>query len=447
MPHPVPPLPARRALALVALAVVAAPVPARAQLRAAWEAAATAARPLSGTAEAGQRLGTLLRYDRPGLALAGEGTFERTDRAASAQGTLSALLSTPSVYGWRATVAGEARWNDGTGPAQLRPSLLGAAPGRLAHARQAGALEGRVAYRRGATGAWLGIDAVGETGRPDGGAVAGATGRTDWLRPNAGLWRQFGGAVVSVQLGRREHRVDGRASTLRTDSTWALKWDSSGMRPGTADTAVLRRVMVVTESGDPGSPSFFRRWSEVETRLAWARGRLAFDGRLGARPTVGDRRAAAWGGAHATVALAPRLALIAGGGYEPTDVRRATVPRRYAALGLRVTPAALLRPSLPVAVRPEATGALDVRRVSPEEVQLVLRVPGARTVELSGDFTGWRPVAMRALGADRWEAIVRLAPGTHHCNVRIDGDAWVAPPGTTVVDDGFDGRVGLLVAP
>jgi hypothetical protein len=80
-------------------------------------------------------------------------------------------------------------------------------------------------------------------------------------------------------------------------------------------------------------------------------------------------------------------------------------------------------------------------------VLVELRVPGARTVELSGDFTGWRPVAMRAVGPDRWEATVRLAPGTHHCNVRIDGDAWVAPPGTTVVDDGFDGRVGLLVAP
>jgi hypothetical protein len=213
------------------------------------------------------------------------------------------------------------------------------------------------------------------------------------------------------------------------------------------DTAVLVPRWERRVTGDGGSAGLLRRWSEVETRLAWARGRLAFDGRLGARPTVAGRRAAAWGGAQTTVALASRLALVAGAGYEPTDVRRTTVPRRYAALGLRVTPAALLRPALPTAVRPVGAGALAVRRLNPDEVLVELRVPGARTVELSGDFTGWRPVAMRAVGPDRWEATVRLAPGTHHCNVRIDGDAWVAPPGTTVVDDGFDGRVGLLVAP
>jgi hypothetical protein len=446
VPHPVPPLPARRALGFAALAVVVAPAPARAQLRVAWEAAATTARPLSGGAEEGRRLGALVRLDRALLTVSGEGTVEASEGTSAARGAVAGLLTTPAWMGWRATVAGEARWSDVGAADQLRPSLLGAGPGRLAPAGRVGALEGRLSWRRGASGLWLGADAVGENGRPDGGAAGGATGRTDWLRPNAGVWRQLGDAVVSVSVGRRGQRFDGRASTLRLDSVLTMRVDSSRVR-SPRDTAVLIPRWEHRVTGDGGSAGLLRRWSEVETRLAWARGRLAFDGRLGARPTVAGRRAAAWGGAQTTVALASRLALVAGAGYEPTDVRRTTVPRRYAALGLRVTPAALLRPALPTAVRPVGAGALAVRRLNPDEVLVELRVPGARTVELSGDFTGWRPVAMRAVGPDRWEATVRLAPGTHHCNVRIDGDAWVAPPGTTVVDDGFDGRVGLLVAP
>jgi hypothetical protein len=40
-----------------------------------------------------------------------------------------------------------------------------------------------------------------------------------------------------------------------------------------------------------------------------------------------------------------------------------------------------------------------------------------------------------------------MAPGAHRCNVRIDGDRWIAPAGTTPVEDDFNGRVGLIVAP
>ena len=61
-----------------------------------------------------------------------------------------------------------------------------------------------------------------------------------------------------------------------------------------------------------------------------------------------------------------------------------------------------------------------------------------------GDFTDWEPVALRRADG-RWTLELALAPGVHRLNVRVDGGEWRVPPSLTGVDDGFGGRVGLLV--
>jgi hypothetical protein len=45
----------------------------------------------------------------------------------------------------------------------------------------------------------------------------------------------------------------------------------------------------------------------------------------------------------------------------------------------------------------------------------------------------------------RWMSPVELKPGVHHLNVRFDGGVWLVPKGAVVVDDGFGGRVGMVV--
>jgi hypothetical protein len=40
---------------------------------------------------------------------------------------------------------------------------------------------------------------------------------------------------------------------------------------------------------------------------------------------------------------------------------------------------------------------------------------------------------------------VSMTPGTHQLNIRVDGDAWRAPPGTTTVTDDYNGSVGVIV--
>jgi hypothetical protein len=74
-------------------------------------------------------------------------------------------------------------------------------------------------------------------------------------------------------------------------------------------------------------------------------------------------------------------------------------------------------------------------------------VAGAHFVEVYGGFTNWQPVAL-ARGRDGWwTATLPLAGGTHEVSVRVDGGAWLVPPGTTAIRDEFGGTAGVMVIP
>jgi 1,4-alpha-glucan branching enzyme len=69
----------------------------------------------------------------------------------------------------------------------------------------------------------------------------------------------------------------------------------------------------------------------------------------------------------------------------------------------------------------------------------------ARRVDVSGDFTAWKPLALSRGIDGQWTLLVALAPGTHRLNVRLDDGSWIAPPGLTTMSDDFAGEVGVLV--
>ena len=75
-----------------------------------------------------------------------------------------------------------------------------------------------------------------------------------------------------------------------------------------------------------------------------------------------------------------------------------------------------------------------------------VHAPGARTVEVMGDFTEWLPVPLMASGSV-FSTNVAMTPGNRRLVVRIDGGPWVPPSNTPVVDDDFGGRVGLVLVP
>jgi hypothetical protein len=76
---------------------------------------------------------------------------------------------------------------------------------------------------------------------------------------------------------------------------------------------------------------------------------------------------------------------------------------------------------------------------------ILIRDPGATRVEVAGDFTEWQPVALSLRPGRLWQAAFVLPPGVHQINVRFDGGPWEVPQGLGSADDGFGGRVGVLV--
>jgi hypothetical protein len=253
-------------------------------------------------------------------------------------------------------------------------------------------------------------------------------------RVTGGVWRQWGNAVFTLGLSSG----DGLGQTRR--ETQLVRQYS---RPG-IDTGVFTRPdtgIMVLDTVDIRSRS---NTNAAELAMHWAAGRLAFRGSVGSRLRSGSQPNENWGQAEATFAVSTDIALVASGGVAPSSIAYSVPRARFAQLGIRIAPSTLLRPRLPAAVRPTAA-AFDVVAGDRGLRTLRIRIPDARTVELSSDFTNWKPISLTNSGGDRWEATLVIAPGMHRVAIRINGDEWTPPPGVSAVPDEFQGTVGVVV--
>jgi hypothetical protein len=79
---------------------------------------------------------------------------------------------------------------------------------------------------------------------------------------------------------------------------------------------------------------------------------------------------------------------------------------------------------------------------------VMLRLPeGAAPgpVSVAGDFTDWKPVAMRLNGRE-WEFATRLEPGVYHYAFVDARGNWFVPEGTPGrKPDGMGGWVAVLI--
>lgn len=180
---------------------------------------------------------------------------------------------------------------------------------------------------------------------------------------------------------------------------------------------------------------------------------LSIGGRSGATLPIigGDRKL--WGGAQLLLWLRPRAALVVGAGTYPVDVTQGFPAGQYVSLGLRLgerRSRASERQALSRQSRREArAGGVDdfrVRIADDGTLALRVRAASAQRVELSSDLTRWAPVALTR-GSDGWWWL-RLPHGDARVvelALRVDGGAWMAPPGTELVRDEFGGLSGRLV--
>jgi hypothetical protein len=77
-------------------------------------------------------------------------------------------------------------------------------------------------------------------------------------------------------------------------------------------------------------------------------------------------------------------------------------------------------------------------------VVLLIDAPRAESLELMGDATEWMVARMQRAANGRWRAELRLAPGMHRITVRVDGGAWIAPPGLPTGSDDYGSPVGMI---
>jgi hypothetical protein len=261
-------------------------------------------------------------------------------------------------------------------------------------------------------------------------------GHGSGTRLDLGVWRAIGNAVFSLSsggqfIGTPTLSVTNRTITFR-DSTFndtTGGWNYFNRQRTLSDSATVSRL---------------QQWSQLEGRVDWAMRRLTLSVTMSGRAAVDSVPASFWGRVGATMQINPRVSLTAGAGMLPLPGPATARASRFATLGVRLSPAAILRAPLPHGVRTSAT-AFAVSPAAAGGYTVTIRAPSARLVEISGDFTNWSPVALRETAPSVWQVTIPMTPGTHRVNLRVDGDSWAAPPGLPAVNDEFNGRVGLLV--
>lgn len=116
-----------------------------------------------------------------------------------------------------------------------------------------------------------------------------------------------------------------------------------------------------------------------------------------------------------------------------------------AACAVVLVAAILVRPPVTTwgRVLPTITG--EESSITP--VRLVVMQPGARTVQVAGDFNGWNPAqtSLEQISDGAWAVTISLKPGRYAYMFVVDGRRWIADPfAAEQHDDGFGARNAVV---
>lgn len=240
-------------------------------------------------------------------------------------------------------------------------------------------------------------------------------------------------------------------------------WDGSvwrDLRQGEAGAWIERADATALATVTPVVVEDTIRYTDVQAALRYPAASIDLGLSAGARagsvgPAVGGT-SRAWGDVSVVAWLQPRLALVATAGTYPVDLTQGYPGGRFVTLALRIASREPRRaagdavtasnPLAGAANETRAAGAtrFDVRTAQGTQRTLRVYAPRARTVEITGDFTLWQPVALVHGNDGWWTTTQPIAAGTHQVNLRVNSGTWLAPPGLLTASDEFGGVVGIL---
>lgn len=334
-----------------------------------------------------------------------------------------------SVFGWQPRVGVAAAQPFSLGPvvATWHGSFnrLGA-PSTSLSELTAGA---RVSGGTATTSTWLGFEAIRRSGFKD---------VVEQPRVETGGWRRFGNLVLTISAARRNAHWASMSRFSRTITGKIAVFDTVR---GTWDSIPQTRTF-----DDSARIDAQHRWAETEAGLAWEGRKIAVALAMGGRLASHGVPAGTWGSANLAVRLASPVSLVVGAGTASSARFALDGEHRYVTLGLRLRPTSSSVPTADHAPPRMATvSAFVVDSLGAGRYRLTIDAPRARRVELTGDFTNWKPVQLSREVDGRWALTLALSAGTHRLNARVDGGRWIVPPGLTTMSDDFAGEVGLLV--
>lgn len=266
-----------------------------------------------------------------------------------------------------------------------------------------------------------------------------AIGRAHLMSARRGVWAGVGGGGAWDGLARHSVLLGEAGAWLQAAGATAL----ATVSPQAVDDSVRFTDAEVAV-----------RWQFPRVDLGLSAGYRAGD----ALPSWGGS-SRSWGSGSVTAWVSSRLAIVGSIGSYPVDPTEGFPGGRFASLAIRLgargprttdrEPSSAARPIVVEEQRTAEAGVSAFAVAAAGSGRYVLRVhaTGARVVEVGGDFTDWKPVALAAARDGWWTVTLPIAPGAHQLNVRVNGGRWLVPPGVTAITDEFGGAVGIISIP
>ena len=269
-----------------------------------------------------------------------------------------------------------------------------------------------------------------------------------WVGSLAATTLRYGLArVVNDQVSLTTNRVELEASGAVGAATFSL----FGARSAFRDAMTVDRDTTYYVAGFPFRSHYrtqadvARAYLDAEARVQWRVRTATLGVGIGARRGDATTESERWQRVDVSLPVSPSVALMATAGRKPAVPEERLPSGSYAILGVQLSFQGEQRMAPRAGVSGHDTPRFVVLDVSGGRRSISVIGLAGRQVEIIADFTDWKPVSLAAIAGGVWHVTLPIAPGAHRVSIRIDGGAWMPPPGLPVTADEFMGTVGILL--